>query len=200
MQAPVSIFGLLLAAGSARRFGGNKLLERLPDGEPVLLASARKLAAATDRCIVLLRPAQHAERELLHAQGIEVLEVPDAGAGMGVTLARGVQATPGAGGWLVALADMPCIRDETLRYITRALREGAPLAAPFHQGRRGHPVGFSTVWQQALMTLEGDEGARHLLRAHQDSITHVPVNDPGCLFDIDTPGDLRELSSGSACA
>lgn len=194
------IVGLLLAAGSARRFGGNKLLERLPDGEPILLASARNLARATDRCIVLLRPAQQAERALLHANGIDVIEVPDADAGMGVTLARGVQATQASGGWLVALGDMPCIHVDTLRYVARALEEGASLAAPFHDGRRGHPVGFSAGWRQALSALEGDEGARRLLQAHRDEIALVPVNDPGCLLDIDTPADLRALSPMGAGA
>ena len=38
--------GLLLAAGSARRFGGGKLLAKLPDGCPVGVAACRTLLAA----------------------------------------------------------------------------------------------------------------------------------------------------------
>ena len=52
------IAGLLLAAGRGRRFGSDKLLHPLPDGEPVVLASARSLRAALTRAVALVRPDQ----------------------------------------------------------------------------------------------------------------------------------------------
>lgn len=187
------IVGLLLAAGSSRRFGGDKLLHPLPNGNPMVAASARKLVAATDRAMALIRPRQPGLRVLLKNLDMEIVEVADADAGMGVTLAAGIRATPLATGWVVALADMPCVADDTVRRVAAALRDGASIAAPFHGGRRGHPVGFAHRWHDALVALDGDEGARRLLGAAADAIARLDVEDPGCLFDVDTPDDLKRL-------
>jgi molybdenum cofactor cytidylyltransferase len=93
----------------------------------------------------------------------------------------------------VALADMPCVGAGTVSRVASALREGASIAAPFHGGKRGHPVGFARQWLDSLVTLGGDRGARDLLQAHGDAITRIDVDDPGCLFDVDTPDDLPGL-------
>lgn len=185
-----TIVGLLLAAGRGRRFGGDKLMHRLPDGVPIVVASALRLAAATDHTVALVRPHHTGLHEVLLELGIEVIEAPWADAGMGTTLANGIRATPQAAGWVVALGDMPCIRQDTVRQVTHALRAGASIAAPFHLGQRGHPVGFAQPWRDVLQSLDGDEGARNLLRANYAGITRIDVNDPGCLFDVDTLSDL----------
>lgn len=193
-----TIVGLLLAAGSSRRFGSNKLLYPLPEGEPIVAASARRMAAATDRAVVLVRPQQPELRQLLANRGIDVVEVANADEGMGVTLATGVRATAQAAGWVVALADMPRVSPDTTRRVVIALRDGASIVVPYHGGRRGHPVGFARPWYDALSTLEGDEGARRLLQEHGQFITRIDVDDPGCLYDVDTPGDLASEVS-TAC-
>jgi molybdenum cofactor cytidylyltransferase len=110
--------------------------------------------------------------------------------GMGTSLAAGIKATADADGWVIALADMPFIRPETIRLIAKGIVEGAAIAAPSYQGERGHPVGFARRFRDDLLALNGDEGARQLLKAHPDWITLFEVDDPGVLRDIDTPGDL----------
>ncbi len=115
--------------------------------------------------------------------------------GMGHTLAEGVRATADAAGWVVALGDMPALQASTVAAVVRALADGASIAAPWHKGRRGHPVGFAAHWRDALMRLHGDAGARELLHAHAHEITAVPVDDPGCLQDLDTPADWPRLEA-----
>jgi CTP:molybdopterin cytidylyltransferase MocA len=53
-----------------------------------------------------------------------------------------------------------------------------------------HPVGFSGKFKNQLLALQGDEGAKKLLAAHEDSLKKIPVGDPGVIRDMDTPGDL----------
>jgi molybdenum cofactor cytidylyltransferase len=189
------VVGLLLAGGSAQRFGDNKLLQRLPDGELIVVASARALMAGTDRCIALIRPGQPQLAQALAGLEVDIIEVANAQEGMGSTLASGIQDTRNAAGWLVALGDMPCLKTETVRAVANAIREGADIVAPFHDGRRGHPVGFAARWGDALGALRGDAGARDILREHANEIVRVPVDDPGCLLDIDTPADLLALKA-----
>jgi molybdenum cofactor cytidylyltransferase len=109
---------------------------------------------------------------------------------MGVSLAEGVRAASDAHGWVVALADMPYIRPDTVRVIARALAEGAAIAAPAYRGARGHPVGFARRFFDELSALRGDAGAREILHAHPDWVTLYEVDDPGVLRDIDEPSDL----------
>lgn len=182
--------GILLCAGFGRRFGGDKLLAPLADGTPVAVASARRLVAALGRAVAVLRPEQTGLEARLAETGIEVLIRPQAGQGMGASLAAAVQSQAQAGAWVVALGDMPWVAEDTLGRVALALRQGASIVAPFHQGQRGHPVGFGPAWRADLCGLTGDEGARALLRQHAPQLTRIDVDDPGCLRDVDTPQDL----------
>ncbi|NRF88788.1 NTP transferase domain-containing protein, partial [Burkholderia gladioli] len=103
--------------------------------------------------------------------------------------AAAVRASRDAGGWLVALGDMPWVAPASIRAVARELASGRnTIAAPHHQGRRGHPVAFAAVHRDALAALDGDTGARALLLAHE--VAEVEVDDPGVLRDVDTRDDL----------
>jgi len=184
--------GILLAAGRSTRFGADKLLHRLPDGTAVALASARAMAAALPRVVAVVRADQPALRRLLAAEGITIVTAPTVDEGMGRSIAAGIAAAADAAGWVVGLADMPFIRAATVARILSALAAGSPLAAPVIHGRRGHPVGFDHQFRSALLALGGDEGARHLLRAHQARLDLIECDDAGIISDIDRPGDLRQ--------
>ena len=183
------IVGILLAAGSATRFGGDKLAVPLPDGTPLGVAALRNLAAAVDAVVAVLRPGDAAMAAALAAEGARVTTCPDAGEGMGASLAWGVRAAPAAAGWVIALADMPWVRVPTIAAVVRAVRAGAPIAAPACRGTRGHPVGFAAAYYPQLSALSGDEGARRLLAT--DPALLIATDDEGVLRDVDTREDLE---------
>jgi molybdenum cofactor cytidylyltransferase len=189
--------GILMAAGRGRRFdpagARNKLLQILPSGEPVVVASARKLLAALPRVVAVVAPQDGGVAALLAQLGCEVTLCADADSGMAASLVQalrhslaGARHAPEA--WLVALGDMPHVAPATLAALRDALVAGAPIVAPVHAGRRGNPVGFGRVHLDALLALEGDQGARRLLQTCP--VTEVAVQDPGIFLDIDTPADL----------
>jgi molybdenum cofactor cytidylyltransferase len=188
-MAPV---GILLAAGRGSRFdpsgARNKLLARLPDGDPVVAASARNMLAVLPRVIAVV--CEEGEvAQVLRRCGCEVTVCADAGKGMATSLVHAIRhSLPAADAWLVALGDMPCVRPATIRALCDALGAGAGIAAPMSQGRRGNPVAFSKTHLPELLALEGDQGARSILAAHP--VTQVEVDDPGIFSDIDTPADL----------
>jgi molybdenum cofactor cytidylyltransferase len=191
-----SPIGILLAAGRGRRFDPlgqrNKLLQPLPSagGEPVVVASARKLLALFDTVIAVVPPDDGDIGALLSSLGCEVSVCADADTGMAASLVHALRHSlsydPQA--WLVALGDMPHVAPATLRLLADALAAGAGIAAPLLDGRRGNPVGFGRVHLDALLALHGDQGARRLLQTCP--VTEVPVADPGIFRDIDTPADL----------
>ena len=190
------IVGILLAAGKGSRFGGDKLQARLADGTPVGVQAARNLQAALDDTLAVVRPEDAALARLLAQAGIAVTPCATAHEGMGCSLAHAVRERADAAGWVVALADMPSIRPDTIRAIARSLEGGAAIAAPVYRGERGHPVGFAAAYGPRLAALSGDAGARDILRAEAMRVTLVPVDDPGVLADIDTPAQLQKMGSG----
>jgi len=187
--------GVLLAAGLGSRFDPdglrNKLLAPLPDGRAVAQAAAQRLLLVVPTVVAVLRPGAEALAHVLNDAGCDVIFAADATRGMGASLAAGVAASADAESWIVALADMPCIAPDTIGAIARAVDGGASLAAPYYDGRRGHPVGFGAAHRDALLALDGDAGARALFGAH--AVTRIDVDDPGILRDVDTPADLQRL-------
>lgn len=224
MSAEPLPWGVLLAAGSGRRFqvqavaqqapgdragaderAHDKLLQVLPDGRFIAVAAAQALRAVLPRVVAVVRPGADALAEALVACGAQVIVVPQPPEpaepwGMGDSLALAVRASAEARhGWLVALADMPQIAPATIRRLAAAVVQGGPqaLVAPSHQGRRGHPVGFGAAHGAALSGLKGDVGARALLQVQASRLTLIEVDDAGVLADVDTPADLTRLTTAS---
>lgn len=183
---------ILLAAGYGSRFDPlgvrNKLLQPLPDGCAVAVASAASLLAIMPQVLAVVRPEADQLRAELQAIGCEVVSCVHAADGMGATLAHAVQQSMHAAGWVVALADMPYLKPATILALLDALRTGADIAAPVYHGRRGNPVAFSRIHLSELLQLSGDVGARRLLKDYP--VQWVQVDDPGIHLDIDRPQDL----------
>lgn len=182
--------GILLAAGQSTRFGSNKLLAPLSDGTPMVIACARTLHAVLARCIAVVDDRQSAVARLLAEAGLQVIANPRALEGMGTSIACGVAASPGTGGWLIALADMPGIPARVIHQVAGGLARGADIVAPVCRGQRGHPVGFAARHAAALLALNADSGACDIIAAHRDTLELIETPHSGVIVDIDTPAAL----------
>lgn len=188
---PHKICGILLAAGQSQRFGhGDKLLQLLPNGLPLITQAVRTMLSALDSVVVVVPPEHDALTNALQNEAVQITINPAARAGMGNSLACGVAATIDADGWVIGLADMPWIQPATISTIITALGDGHSLVAPRHGNLRGHPVGFGREYRDTLLKLQGDMGARSVLKQHKAQLHYLDVNDPGILMDVDTPADL----------
>lgn len=190
----MNICGILLAAGSGRRFdpsgARNKLLEPLADNVPVAVAAATAMMSVLRSVVAVVPDVDGALASALRPLGCEVVACPDAKAGMGASLVHALRNCPAeADAWVIALGDMPYVQTTTIAALCDAIRQGAMIAAPVHGGRRGNPVAFHKQYQDQLLALQGDRGARSILDENQ--VTQVPVQDPGIFHDIDTPADLE---------
>ncbi len=186
----MNFVGILLAAGSATRFGSDKLLHPLPHGVPIAVQAARHLKKEIARVVAVVRPGSGEVAVLLRSEDCEIHVCAQADQGMGASLACAVRAAGRADGYLIALADMPFVRPSSIAAVRDALAAGARLAAPYFRTRRGHPVGIAGILYSELILSGGDEGARNLLARHENDLVKVPVGDPGVVRDIDRPADL----------
>lgn len=187
----LKITGILLAAGSASRFGGGKLLHPLPDGTPIGIASLRSLRAALPESLAVVRKGDDGLRTLLEAEGVCVRICDDAHLGMARSFVCGIDASRDADGWVIALGDMPFVLTQTIKALSERIAQTGRIAIPAYHRQRGHPVGFGRRYLEELLRLQGDEGARSVIGRHPLDVEIVDCDDPGILRDIDTPADLQ---------
>ena len=194
------VAAIILAAGRSSRYlaGGGAEASKLIAcyrGEALVRRVARAALASCARPVVVV--TGHARMEVeaaLAGLPLGFAFNPDFASGLASSLRIGVAALPAsAPGVVVLLGDMPDVEAATVDRIVNAFLTSAdPLAAvPVHAGRRGNPVLLGRALFAAVARLEGDEGARRLLReAAPDRVVEVPFDDAAVTLDIDTPDDL----------
>lgn len=192
---------VLPAAGASRRMGRPKLLLPFAGGTVIGGTLTSLLAGGADRVAVVTAPG---DGELAawaqDREGVVAVVNPDPSRGMLSSVRCGLDAlggpaalAAGATPLLVTPADLPALAAATVAAVTAALTAGA-LAVPLHDGRRGHPLAIAPHLLPEVGELDLDAGLRQLLERHAGAVVEVPVDDPGCLRDVDTPEDYRRLS------
>jgi molybdenum cofactor cytidylyltransferase len=190
-----TLCAIVLAAGQGSRYrevagaDQDKLLALCVgrDGvtRPVIEQVLLGLQGVVETIVLLTRPERFEVIELGQRYGCQVEVL--ASAGMGNSIAAAVAAQPDHRGWLVVLGDMPFILPETLRRLVESMDDEG-ISVPVIGGEFGHPVVFGRRFCLPLMALSGDRGARRLFQPGR--VREVPVNDPGVVWDIDTPQAL----------
>lgn len=183
----------MLAAGLSARLGRPKQLLDYR-GRP-LVQHAIDAAATLDEIIVVVgHAAAEVQRSVtLPAHG-RIVANPAYAEGMATSLTTGLAAaSEGAEAAVVVLADQPGVTAAHVNAIVDAFHDTRrPVVRATYGGAPGHPVLLArTVWPD-VMAVEGDTGARDLLRGHPDWVTDLPLGEAAPL-DVDTDDDYRRL-------
>lgn len=179
---------VVLAAGSATRFGSDKLSAPLGGMPLVRHAIGAARAAPVERVIVVAR----GDLEIGDWPGEPKVErVSLDSTALSASLKAGIAASGEVDGVFVFLGDMPRVPHGIAAQLAAALGDNY-AALPRCDGRSGHPVLLSARSFADVAMLTGDAGAGRLLKAHGD-IAFVDCLDPGILLDVDRPEDLEKL-------
>ena len=68
--------------------------------------------------------------------------------------------------------------------------KGALIAVPVREQRRGPPVGFARRYEEQLLALKGDTGAKAVITENRADVTQIPSTTDSIFYDIDKPSDL----------
>jgi molybdenum cofactor cytidylyltransferase len=192
--------GIVLAAGDSLRMGSPKALLSSPDGRPFVTRILDTLREAGIVELVVVTGRDHEALVKVLRDGLRVPPLiarnTDPSRGQLSSLWVGMDAVVRSDtqGILVTLVDVPMVAVSTVtRVVTAWQRTRAPIVRPALGDRHGHPVIFDRAVLDALRDAPIDAGAKTVVRAHDRDLLNVPVDDEGCLVDIDTPDEYRHL-------
>lgn len=191
----------MLAAGSASRMGRQKVTLAVA-GRPMVRRAVEALYAIAARRIHVVVNSANAEavRAALAGLPVRLIVNEEFRDGIGSSIAVGAAALDAdARAMLLVQGDQPFVSAQLLQQLVDVwARESPPFVASRYDGVVTTPVLFDRKLLPELLALEGDVGARQILRRHAEDgrIVDFPA---WCGADVDTEEDyerVRELIEG----
>jgi molybdenum cofactor cytidylyltransferase len=191
---------VILAAGDSTRMGAPKATLAAPDGGTFVTRIVRTLRDAGVADLVVVTGRHHDAVVDAIASELSIaprlVRNPDPSRGQLSSLLAGMEivVTGSSEGVMMTLVDVPLVRVSTVTAVMAAWRDTrAPIVRPAIGDRHGHPVIFDRTILEELRRAPLDAGAKSVVRAHEHEIVNVPVDDEGCVRDVDTPSDYDRL-------
>jgi len=195
---PITITGVVLAAGESRRMGTPKQL--LPFGDRTILERVvdSLLAAGVEEVIVVLGHLADRVRTVLGERPVRAVVNEGYRSGMLSSVKCGVRAIGGErDAALFALGDQPQIVSGVVKEIIARYREGtAGIVIPCYGGKKGHPIIIDLhKYREAILSLPEDGGLNALMQVHTDDVRLIDMATEDIIRDIDDQEDYgRELA------
>ena len=185
------ISAIVLAAGKSERMGRPKAL--LPIHGRTFLENILDVISRTsieDTIVVLGHHREEIERSL---PLLSAVFNPDYEQGMITSFQAGIRKlSRDTSGAFLFLVDHPLVEPAAIAAMIANLAANR-IVLPTFEGRRGHPVLFSSEILEEILALPPSEGANIVVRKSPDRIIEVSVNVPGILVDVDTPEQFEKL-------
>ena len=190
------ITAVVLAAGTASRFGSQKLLAPFGGATLVRRTVENVLASQVSETVVVLGRDGEEVRGALAGLPVRFVTNPDFRSGLSSSLRAGVEAiAPSSLAAVIVLGDQPGVTAAIIdQLIEEGRRSGRPIVVPEYAGIRGNPVMFDATIFAELRGIEGDQGARGVIARDPARVATVsfPFEMPA---DVDTPDDYDHLTN-----
>jgi len=195
---PRTVAAIVLAAGTSSRMAPHhKLLVTDPTGKPMIARVVDNILSSTARPILVVTGHRADDiKAALAGRPVTFIDAPDYAAGLSASLKAGIAALPQtAAAALVCLGDMPLV---TGRMIDRLIAahdpdEGRCIVVPTHQGKPGNPILWDRRYIPDILKLDGDSGAKSLLKQNLEQIAEIDLASDAVLRDFDTIDSLTTL-------
>ena len=191
-SSELKIAGLLLAAGGSSRLGRPKQLVEWKGKTLIRRAAEALIEAGCSPVVVVLGAEVESLLEEFKGLDVEVVINDSWDSGMGSSIAFGMRSIistdlqPDA--VLISLCDQPLVTAEKLRpFIETLVLSHADVIAAHYNDVAGVPALFSSQYFPDLAALDGEKGAREIIRNSPDAVT-IPL--PEAAIDVDTPSDI----------
>jgi molybdenum cofactor cytidylyltransferase len=186
-----AIAGIIIAAGESRRLNSPKQL--LDWQGEYLINHIIHVVQAADIQEILVVLGSHADviLPILEAESVKVVENSLWSNGMSTSIKKGIEAlSEDIEGAFILLVDQPFVNAELLNgMIEQFSQTSADIIAPRVGERQCNPVLFRKTLFSELLKINGDKGAKALLKKHP--VEWIAWHDPKLMLDIDSAEDYQ---------
>lgn len=193
-------WAIILAAGSSRRMGSQKLL--LPYGSSTMIETVvdQVQKSAIDQVLIVLGPEPEKVKKVLVNRAVKFCLNTRHEEGMLSSVICGIRALPQeAEAALIYLGDQPEIPPEVSNRVMEAYDDDLfGIVIPVCNHRRGHPLLVDMKYRREIEKLDLEQGLRALRHQFPEDVLEVDVDEPGILVDIDTREDYSNATKKQA--
>lgn len=101
----------------------------------------------------------------------------------------------GVDGMMLCLIDHPLVSLELVAELIQTFYgTGAPIVVPVYEGKRGHPVIFSSRVFGELLAAPMEQGARAVVWAHANDLVEMATTEEGCVLNLNDPDTLARAT------
>jgi molybdenum cofactor cytidylyltransferase len=191
--------GIILAGGSSTRFGRSKQILKLKGKYLLEYVLNAALDSKLNRVVLVLG---HDHQKILQTLGNSTtheclqlvinhhyLEGQSRSLKAGLSIIR--DRFPAV---MFLLGDQPMLDSNTIDHLLNKFHySGKDICVPICNGKRRNPAIFNRIFYDQLMAIEGDIGARDIIRANPDRVLYVEIDNPLYFVDIDSQKDFENL-------
>jgi CTP:molybdopterin cytidylyltransferase MocA len=189
---------VILSGGASRRMGSPKALLSY-QGRPFLehLLDVARHPQIGVRRIVLGADAEPIAKEV-NLEPREIVINDEWEKGQLSSIQAAIRSLPAeTDGLILLLIDHPLISSSLVAELIESFYTSRkPIVVPVYEGRRGHPVIFSSSLYPELMNAPIEKGARSVVWAHAAEIQVLHTNEEGCVLNLNDPGTLQKAFGG----
>lgn len=183
---------IIMAAGTAKRFGGKKLLTKF-NNKPLYkitidcysrLNISPKIIVTNETEII----------EYAKERGYICIRNPYTLSGVSSTIQLGIENIPNnIDGVIFAVCDQPYINVETIKKMMDIFNEAGSrdkIVVPFYKDIPGNPTIIGSDYLKELSKLTGDHGGKVVLNRHKEEFIRINIRDEKEFFDVDYRKDV----------
>lgn len=185
------------AAGSSERLGQPKQLVE-HNGTPLICKAVENALSLSPAEIIVVTGANAASIEAI-TEHLPIHRVynPNWVDGMGGSIANGVAAiNPESFGVLILLCDQWRVQAADLQILAKTWQiDPTRIVTAEAEGKLMPPAIFPIACFDELRQLDGEHGARSVIKAHPELTTAITINNAAC--DLDTKAQLEILKNST---
>ena len=193
-KQPRELSAIVLAAGGSSRYGQCKQLVEINGASLIRLAVNRLLALfPPDRINVVVGANSQVVAQAVSDLPVNAVHNEHWQTGLASSLKAGINSLePGCRAVMITLCDQALVTEAHLRRLLDQWHaDPSEITASGYAGTIGTPAVIPAEFYPQLLALEGDAGAKSILKSNAGRVRTVAM--PEAEFDIDVPADLEKL-------
>ena len=182
------ISSILLAAGESKRMKGDNKLTKEINGIPLIRHSIDNiLSSSIDELIIVLGYQKEIIKNFIDENDkIKIVFNNQFKTGMASSIKSGIKnLSTKTEAFFICLGDMPMINKHIYNDLIKHVNN-KEIIIPTYKKQQGNPILFSIKMKNEIMNIEGDVGAKEILKKNKDKIFNLQINDQAILKNYNT--------------